>query len=94
VTDATENCGSPTPLVRVGRLNSLRSVRRELARLYWDLRNDRVAPRVAGTAAYILTAITKAVEVELLEGRIQALEVVAGVSKRTSRVRMVGHARH
>ena len=66
---------NPTPpVVRVGRLTSLRNVRRELARLYADLRNYRVSSRIAGTGAYILTAITKTLEVEVLEERVDQLE--------------------
>ena len=86
----TENSGAPPPPLRIGRLNSLHSVRRELARLYVDLRNERVTSKIAGTGAYILTAITKAIEVELLESRLEALEQRAGVLDRPL-PRMVGH---
>ena len=93
MTDDTENPDAPTPLVRVGRLNSLRNVRRELARLYVDLRNERVTAKIAGTGAYILTAITKTLEVELLESRIEALEeraeLIAGSPKPRG---LIGHA--
>lgn len=81
MTDDLDNPDAPTPVVHTGRLNSLHSVRRELARLYRDLRNERVTPRVAGTAGYLLTAITRVLEVELLETRIEALEQRAGVDK-------------
>jgi len=80
--------------VPTGRLNSLRNVRRELARLYVDLRNGRVEPRIAGPGAYILTVIIKAMEVELIEARLEALEQRAGISDRGRRVPMVGHAQH
>jgi hypothetical protein len=84
VTVSTEDSETPAPpsMVRIGRLNSLHSVRRELARLYVDLRNERVTPKIAGTSAYILTAITKAMEVELLETRLEALERRAGTLQR------------
>lgn len=95
MTTNTENPETPPPppiLVRIGRLNSLRSVRRELARLYVDLRHERVSAKIAGTGAYILTAITKAMEVELLESRLEALEQRAGVLDRPRQSpRMVGH---
>ncbi len=74
-----ENSETPTPPLRIGRLNNLGSVRRELARLYVDLRSERVSAKIAGTGAYILTAITKAMEIELLEARLEALEERAGV---------------
>lgn len=83
---------NPTPVVRVGRLNRLSKVRRELARLYADLRNGRVTPKVAGSGAYILTAITKAIEAEVIEKRIAALEErAAGLPAPRSQA---GHARH
>jgi hypothetical protein len=93
VTDDLKNPGAPTPVVHTGRLNSLHSVRRELARLYRDLRNERVSPRIAGTAGYLLTAITKCLEVELLETRIDALEQRAGVIDKPGRQKyaLVGH---
>lgn len=72
--DPTDNPETPPPTIRVGRLNTLSKVRRELARLYADLRNDRLTPKVAGSGAYILTAITKTLEVEVIEQRIAALE--------------------
>ncbi len=65
---------SPRSPVKIGRLTSLRSVRCELARLYTDLRNGKVSSRIAGTGAYILTAITKSLEVEILEARVAVLE--------------------
>jgi hypothetical protein len=96
VTDNTENPENPPPpsVLRIGRLNNLHSVRRELARLYVALRHEQVTPKIAGTGAYILTAITKAMEVELLETRLEALEHRAGVLDRPGssyRTRMVGH---
>ena len=95
MTANTENLDTPPPppILRIGRLNSLHSVRRELARLYVDLRNERVTPKIAGTGAYILTAITKAMEVEILESRLEELEQRAGVLDRP-RERMVNHGRH
>lgn len=75
----TEKSEAPTPPLRIGRLNNLHGVRRELARLYVDLRQERVSAKIAGTGAYILTAITRVMEVELLETRLEALEERAGV---------------
>ena len=72
--DAADNLPTPTPVLYIGRLDSLHAVRRELARLYKDLRHGGVNARIAGTGAYILTAISKALEIEMLERRVQALE--------------------
>ena len=74
MTDETQEPDDPTPGPRIGRLNTLSGVRRELANLYRALRAGEVAPRVAGSGAYILTAITKSLEVELLEKRVAELE--------------------
>lgn len=93
MTEGVENPETPTTPVRVGRLNKLSKVRRELARLYADLRNGRVTPRVAGSGAYILTAITKTLEVEVIEERIAALEErAAGMSSQPKQ--QAPHARH
>jgi hypothetical protein len=92
VTTNTENPGalSLLPILRIGRLNSLHSARRELPRLYADLRHERVSAKITGTGSYILAAITKAMEVELLDGRLEALEQRAGVLHRP-RARIAGH---
>lgn len=91
--ESVENSETPPPSIRVGRLNTLSKVRRELARLYADLRNDRVTSRVAGSGAYILTAITKTLEAEIIEQRIVALEErAAGLTP--PQMQKVGYARH
>lgn len=92
MTESADNSENPPPVVHVGRLNRLSKVRRELARLYADLRNGRVTPRVAGCGAYILTAITKTLEVEAIENRIAALEErAAGMPP--AQTRQAGYAR-
>lgn len=83
MTEQADKSADPTPVI-ARPLTSLRSVRRELARLYWDLRNERVSSKLAGTGAYILGAITKALEVEILEERVQALEERAEMPRRQS----------
>ena len=67
---------------------------KERARLYVDLRNERVTAKIAGTGAYILTAITKSLEVGLLEQPIEALEEQAGLlSEQRADVSCPGSAR-
>jgi hypothetical protein len=66
-------------------------VRRELARLYVDLRNGRVNTKVAGTGAYVLTGIVKALEVECLD-RLGALERQVALGGRERERRLIGHA--
>jgi hypothetical protein len=60
--------------VRVGRLDSPVSVRRELARLYTELRNGRVDPKVANSGGFLLGQITKALELEMIDERLSTLE--------------------
>lgn len=88
----TEESPAPPPKVRIGRLNTLRGVRRELAKLYADLRHERVLPKVAGTGAFILQAITKNLEVEVFETRVAALEERAGIFPQ--RLQGRPHAKH
>jgi hypothetical protein len=95
VTDQTEKPDAPPPRVSVGRLDSLRSVRREMAKLYRALRNGEVTPRIAGTAGYLLTGIGKVLEVELLERRLTALEDrVAVGSNSNEKGDLHGHRQH
>lgn len=74
MTDATEKSPDPLPLKRRGRLNTTTDVRRQLARLYFDLRQKRVDSKTAGTGAYVLSVLLKAVEIDVIEARITALE--------------------
>jgi hypothetical protein len=65
---------------RKPRFTTLRGVRREYGALYLDLMNGRVSQKVAGTAGTLLTGIVRALEVELLEDRLAALEDRIGVN--------------
>ena len=76
----TDDSGNETPFKRKPRFTSLRGVRREYGALYLDLMNGRVSQKVAGTAGTLLSGIVKALEVELLEERLAALEDRIGVS--------------
>ena len=71
-------------------------MRREFGSLYLDLMNGRVAQKVAGTAGGLLTGIVRALEVELLEDRLAALEDRVGTGgmlrTRNAPRGMVGHA--
>lgn len=81
---------------RKPRFTSLRGVRREYGALYMDLMNGRVSQKVAGTAGNLLLGIVRALEVELLEGRLAALEKRVGTGDalraRNAPRGMVGHA--
>ena len=82
---------------RKPRFTTLRGVRREFGALYLDLLNGRVQQKTAGTAGSLLNGIVKALEVELLERRLVALEERAGIvppRKTNFRIHMrpAGHA--
>jgi hypothetical protein len=66
----------PAPRVRPSRLGTPSGVRRELARLYVHARQGQVNPSAAAKLAYILTCLHKAIETELVEGRLADLEKV------------------
>lgn len=76
-TQATDS-GDETSFKRKPRFTSLRGVRREYGALYLDLMNGRISQKVAGTAGNLLSGIVRALEVELLEGRLAALEKQLG----------------
>ncbi len=67
---------SPIPPPRVGRLDSLAAVRRELVRLYRDGRQRRVTSAEASRLASVLLAVGRLLELEQLEGRVGRLEAL------------------
>ncbi len=71
--NGNELAPSPHP-PRVGRLDSLRGVRRELARLYTDARQGRLQTGDASRLAFILATLAKLIEQEDLEHRVTLLE--------------------
>lgn len=67
------------PLPKVGRLNTVKSVRRELRTVYRLMRHGKMSANAAGSHAYVLSLIGKLLEVETLEARLAALEGRAGI---------------
>jgi hypothetical protein len=73
VTEAESKPIAPSP--RVGRLTSVKGVRKELARLYTDARQGNgVTPSNGAKLAYMLTCCQKVLELEAIEGRLGELE--------------------
>ena len=66
----------PSPMQRASRvrLGSIRDVRREMGKLYRDMRSDRLDAVKACKLAYVLQSVGKLVEVETIEQRLDALE--------------------
>ncbi|MGH7966633.1 MAG: hypothetical protein ACRERD_33190 [Candidatus Binatia bacterium] len=67
----------PTPPPRVGQLDSLKSVRLELGRIYKDARQGRIETLDASRLAFVLVSLGKLIEQGDLEARIEALERAA-----------------
>lgn len=57
-----------------GRLNSVKAVRLELARLYWQARNNEVDVADASKLAFMLAQLAKLIEGSDLEERLATLE--------------------
>lgn len=66
------------PAPRAVNLHNLEAVRREMARVYRDMRSGAVASQDGARLVYVLGEIRKMFEVCDLEKRIQALEVMNG----------------
>ncbi len=66
-----------TPAPRVGRLDTLPRVRRELVRLYADARQGRLDPRDASRLASVLALVGRLIEGGELEARLAELESLA-----------------
>jgi len=64
----------PNPAPRVGRLDTLQAVRRELSRVYRDARTGKIDPQDGTRFAFILSSIAKLIESSDLEERIAKLE--------------------
>lgn len=65
---------APPPALRVGPLDTVGGVVRELGRLYRAARRGEVPAKDAGTLAYVLGEIRRALEGSEFERRLAALE--------------------
>jgi hypothetical protein len=95
VTDSADNSQTPPPSrpVRIGKVHSLRAARRALVRVTEAVLSGALSPKVANSAIYGLSSITRVLEVEFLERRLDALEERAGVlTEQHRRPQLVGHA--
>ena len=64
----------PNPAPRVGRLDTLQAVRRELSRVYRDARTGKIDTADASRLGFLLVSLAKIIEGSTLEQRIAALE--------------------
>jgi hypothetical protein len=64
----------PTPRRRGPVLESLPEVRREMARVYRQMRHGRIDTQDATRMTYVLTQIAKIIQVAGLDARIEAVE--------------------
>ena len=68
----------PTPHRRGPVLESLAEVRREMARVYRQMRHGRIDTQDATRMTYVLTQIAKIIQVYELDARIAAVERALG----------------
>jgi hypothetical protein len=59
---------------RIGRLDSMQRTRREITRLYKDLRHGKVSPTVANACCFLLNSNIRAIADEDFEARLERLE--------------------
>ena len=69
--DSVELLPVRTPVLN---LHDLEAVRREMARVYRDMRSARIDTQVGSRLIYSLSQIGKLIEVATIERRIEALE--------------------
>jgi hypothetical protein len=75
VAEATDVSQTPSPrVIRIGKVHSLRAARRALVRVTEAVISGQLTPRVANSAIYGLSSITRVLEVEVLERRLSELE--------------------
>lgn len=72
--DDTTVMSTPSPQIRVGRLDSIRAVRRELAKVYRDMRGKKISTMDGSRLAFVLATIGRILERSDLEQRLEALE--------------------
>jgi hypothetical protein len=77
MTDGTKEQGTtPAAVPYVGRLDSVRRLRREMMHVYKEMRQGKLATQKGGRLMFALTCILKTLELELIEGRLDAVERV------------------
>lgn len=65
---------TPTPTPRVGRLNTLDGVLKEMAAVYREARRGQMETPKASKLMYMLSQMRQTVEVQAIEVRLRALE--------------------
>lgn len=61
---------APSPRLR---LTSLRDVRREMAKVYADMRQGRIETSEGTRLTYVLSSLAKVIEVEQIEEKVDAV---------------------
>jgi len=76
VTVYVEKNGKPTPTPRKFKLTSLKAVRREMSRIYARANNGELSYPDACRATFILSNISKVLELTEIEARLRKLEAI------------------
>ncbi len=82
MSDEAEKTTTPPPqeFERPDMANAT-DVRRELVRLYVDLRNGRVKPQLVWAGGMLMEKILRSLEVDMYDRRLSVLEEKAGIGK-------------
>ena len=70
----TDEADSPHPPARVGRLDTITRVRREMVKVYKAMKQGKLQSSVGSKLVFVLMAIQKAIEFETTEERLDRLE--------------------
>lgn len=80
-TRKSDSSEQPTPRVRVPPLKTAEDVKRELGRLYREMKTNKIAPADGTKLAYVLNLLRQCIETSDIEKRLQALEEATELTK-------------
>ncbi|HSO84285.1 hypothetical protein [Thiocapsa sp.] len=75
--DPERETGRQAPRPRQYRLTSARQIRKELSRLYGELRTGQTDAETARTGAFLMRTILESIRVDQIETELDALEEAA-----------------
>lgn len=82
---AANPCPPAKGRIRPPRLRSLGDARRELAKVYAEMRRGVLPSADGSRMAFVLGAVAKIIQMEQIEGRLSALEATVEAGKHGSK---------
>ena len=70
----TPESSAPSLPERLSRLDTVNRVRREMVKVYWQMKHGEIESPVGSRLIFALTAIGKCIEFETVEDRLDAIE--------------------